>query len=132
MDAPHGIMPVTPIPASDESSPEALEQLLQALDHETPVCAGGNAANAAYDVVGPALWLASLGWNAAIGAAVPALCGALGAWLASRSGRKVRIKIGDIEAEAHTQEEVEKLLAHAQEIQQQNSQRNQQPKVIQP
>src|SRR5215471_11588653 len=34
---------------------------------------------------------------------VPALCTALGAWLGARLGRKVRIKVGDIEAEAHTQ-----------------------------
>jgi hypothetical protein len=46
--------------------------------------------------------------------------------LASRSGRrKVRLKIGDIEAEAQTVKEVEKLLARAQEMQRSN-----QPKVI--
>jgi hypothetical protein len=63
-------------------------------------------------------------------AVVPALCAALGAWLGSRNGRKVRIKIGDIEAEAQTREDVEALLARAQEIQQQIAQRNQAPKVI--
>jgi hypothetical protein len=69
-----------------------------------------------------------------ITAALPALSAAagtaLGAWLGARSGRRVRVKIGDIEAEAHTREEVETLLARAQEIQQQIAQRNQQPKVI--
>jgi len=38
----------------------------------------------------------------------------------ARYGRKVRLKIGEIEAEAQTREEVEKLLARAQEIQQRN------------
>jgi hypothetical protein len=38
---------------------------------------------------------------------------ALGGWVAGRSGRKVRLKIGDVEAEAGTREEVEKLLAMA-------------------
>jgi hypothetical protein len=37
----------------------------------------------------------------------------------------VRLKIGDIEAEAQTAEEVERLIARAHEIQQRN-----QPKVI--
>ena len=55
----------------------------------------------------------------------PALGTIIGAWLHARYGRKVRLKIGEIEAEAQTVEEVEKLLARAQEIQQRN-----QPKVI--
>jgi hypothetical protein len=38
------------------------------------------------------------------------------AWLQGRAGRKVRIKIGDIEAEARTPEEAEKLLRWAQEF----------------
>lgn len=53
------------------------------------------------------------------------LGGIIGAWLTAKYGRKVRLKVGEIEAEAHTPEEVEKLLARAQEIQQRN-----QPKVI--
>lgn len=56
----------------------------------------------------------------------PMLGTAIGAWLHARYGRKVRLKIGEIEAEAQTVEEVETLLARAQEIQQ----RNQPPKVI--
>ena len=51
--------------------------------------------------------------------------GALGTWLASRNGRKVRLKIGDVEAEAKTQEEVEKLLALAR-----NYKRDEEPKRI--
>ena len=42
---------------------------------------------------------------------------ALGAWLKGRYGRKARLKVGDIEAEAQTVEEVEKLLATAQAFQ---------------
>ncbi len=60
---------------------------------------------------------------AAIG---PALGTALGAWLHARYGRKVRLKIGEIEAKAQTPEEVEKLIAQAHEIQQRNA-----PKIIQ-
>jgi hypothetical protein len=45
---------------------------------------------------------------------------ATGAWLHARYGRKVRLKVGDIEAEAQTREEVETLLEKAQEIQQRN------------
>jgi hypothetical protein len=55
----------------------------------------------------------------------PALGTGIGAWLHAKYGRKVRLKIGDIEAEAQTREEVEKLLERAQEIQQRNL-----PKVI--
>ena len=44
------------------------------------------------------------------------------AWLEARYGRKVRFKDADIEVEAQTMAEVDKLLARAQ-------QRNQQPKV---
>lgn len=40
----------------------------------------------------------------------PVLTGILGAWLQSKAGRKVRLKDGDIEVEAHTVDEVGKLL----------------------
>ncbi len=56
----------------------------------------------------------------------PTLGTALGAWLHARYGRKVRLKIGEIEAEAQTPEEVEKLILQAVEIQKRNA-----PKVIQ-
>ncbi|MFZ0963427.1 MAG: hypothetical protein WAO35_21410 [Terriglobia bacterium] len=36
--------------------------------------------------------------------------GAIGAWLKNNHGRRVRLKVGEIEAEAPTVEEVEKLL----------------------
>jgi hypothetical protein len=55
----------------------------------------------------------------------PALATAVGVWLHARYGRKVRVKIGEIEAEAQTVEDVEKLLDRAQEMQQRN-----QPKAI--
>lgn len=46
-------------------------------------------------------------------AALAAICGA---WLQARYGRKIRIKIGDVEAEARTFEEIEQLLKRAQEF----------------
>lgn len=49
---------------------------------------------------------------------VGVLVGAVGAWLHARAGRKVRLKIGEIEAEAQTMEQVERLLARGFEIQQ--------------
>ena len=45
------------------------------------------------------------------------LAGAVGAWIQARYGRKARIKIGEIEAEARTIEEVEELLKIAAEFQ---------------
>jgi hypothetical protein len=47
----------------------------------------------------------------------PTLGVILVAWLQGRSGRKVRLKIGDVEAEARTTEEVESLLQRAKEFQ---------------
>ena len=46
----------------------------------------------------------------------PVLTGILGAWLQSKAGRKVRFKDGDIEVEAHTVDEVSKLLGMAAEL----------------
>lgn len=43
----------------------------------------------------------------------PVLGVTLVAWLQGRAGRKVKLKIGDTEAEARTPEEVERLLATA-------------------
>jgi hypothetical protein len=60
---------------------------------------------------------------AAIGGPVLGTC--VGAWLNARYGRKVRLEIGDIKAEASTVKEVEALLALAQDTQRRN-----QPKVI--
>jgi hypothetical protein len=52
------------------------------------------------------------------GIVVPVLGGVLVGWLQSRAGRKVRLKIGDIEAEARTSVEVDKLLLRAEKFQQ--------------
>jgi hypothetical protein len=49
----------------------------------------------------------------------------IGAWLHAKYGRKARLKIGDIEAEAQTEQEVKDLLRHAEEFQLRN-----QPKKI--
>ncbi|HEY2070520.1 MAG TPA: hypothetical protein VGG48_13265 [Rhizomicrobium sp.] len=45
--------------------------------------------------------------------AIAAVAGAVGAWIQARYGRKARLKIGDIEAEARTPAEVEELLKMA-------------------
>lgn len=42
------------------------------------------------------------------------------AWTAGRSTRKVRLKVGDIEVEAHTKAEVLELVEKAQQIQKDN------------
>lgn len=47
-------------------------------------------------------------WGKELG--VPAITGICG-WLAARQGRKVRVKMGDIEAEAGSVEQVKELLA---------------------
>ena len=50
--------------------------------------------------------------------AVPAIAAVVGVYLRTRTGRKVRLKIVKIEAEAHNVEELEKLLKLADEHQQ--------------
>lgn len=40
----------------------------------------------------------------------PVVIGSIGGWVAARQGRRVRIKMGDIEAEASSVKEVEELL----------------------
>jgi len=47
----------------------------------------------------------------------PVMAGILGAWLQSKVGRKVRLKLGDFEAEASTVQEVEQLIQRAKELQ---------------
>jgi hypothetical protein len=46
----------------------------------------------------------------------PALGVVLVAWLQGRSGRKVKLKVGDVEAEARSVEEVQTLLRSAQQF----------------
>jgi len=43
----------------------------------------------------------------------PAIAAAVTTWLQGRAGRKVRMKVGDIEIEANTQEDFDRLLAQA-------------------
>lgn len=50
------------------------------------------------------------------GIAAPAIGVAVGAWIQGRAGRKVKLKVGDIEIEAASQEEVEALLNKALEV----------------
>ncbi|RRA02547.1 hypothetical protein [Burkholderia cepacia] len=50
-------------------------------------------------------------------AAIGVIGTAVGAWVSGRSGRKVRLKIGDIEAEGRTIEEITQLLQHARTFQ---------------
>jgi hypothetical protein len=40
----------------------------------------------------------------------PAIVAALGGWLAGRNGRKVKIKVGEIEAEANSGKELDEVL----------------------
>lgn len=42
---------------------------------------------------------------------------AVASWLAGRQGRKIRLKVGDIEAEAGSVEEIDQLLLRAQDLQ---------------
>lgn len=50
-------------------------------------------------------------------AAIGVIGTAVGAWISGRHGRKMRLKVGDIEVEARTIEEVEQLLLRARELQ---------------
>lgn len=50
-------------------------------------------------------------------AVIAAVAGLCGAWVHARYGRKVRLKIGDVEAEGRTVEEIEALLQKAKEFQ---------------
>jgi hypothetical protein len=134
---------VIPVPAPDESKATASLQLFMELkqasrapvevepDREPLVV---NAVNAVLDDVDSALQVSQIAYElqTLVNAVTPALCTAVGAWLGSRNGRKVRIKVGDIEAEAQTREDVEKLLERARGIQQEIQERNQPPKVALP
>lgn len=47
----------------------------------------------------------------------PALGAAVTGWFQGRAGRKLRLKVGEVEVEAHTSEEIEQLLKQAQALQ---------------
>ena len=57
---------------------------------------------------------------------VPPLIAALAGWLQGRYGRRVRLRVGDLEAEAPSITEVERLFARAQEI----SDSKREPRII--
>jgi hypothetical protein len=50
----------------------------------------------------------------------PATIGALGGWLAGRNGRKVKIKVGEIEAEANTVKDLDQVLERVGKIKHEN------------
>jgi len=50
-------------------------------------------------------------------AAIGVIGTAAGAWITGRSWRKVRLKVGDVEVEARTSEEIEQLLKQAKAFQ---------------
>ncbi|ABO59039.1 hypothetical protein KTD19_22650 [Burkholderia multivorans] len=50
-------------------------------------------------------------------AAIGVIGTAVGAWISGRHGRKMRLKIGDIEVEARTMNEVDQLLQRARALQ---------------
>lgn len=52
-----------------------------------------------------------------LSAVSPVLTGILCAWLQSKAGRKLRLKVGDAEVEAGTVKEVDQLLERARELQ---------------
>lgn len=55
---------------------------------------------------------------------IAAVAGRCGAWVQARYGRKVRLKIGDVEAEGRTIEEIESLLKRAAEFRDNDSARS--------
>jgi hypothetical protein len=58
----------------------------------------------------------------------PMLGGALVAWLKGQSGRKVRVRIGELEIEARTVDDIEKLLRKIMELQLEGNSKMQKPK----
>ena len=50
----------------------------------------------------------------------PPIIAALGGWFAGRNGRKVKIKVGEIEAEANSVKELDKVLARVESIKHDN------------
>jgi hypothetical protein len=88
-----------------QASLREVERTLRALDSNVSVLASfQESADAAMFLKGGFTIAKSIGL-----AAIPAI----GAWLHGRAGRKVRLKVGDIEAEAHSVAEIEELLKQA-------------------
>jgi hypothetical protein len=59
----------------------------------------------------------------------PATIAALGGWLAGRDGRKVKIKVGEIEAEANSVKELDEVLERVGKIKHDNEPRGKNSKV---
>jgi hypothetical protein len=56
--------------------------------------------------------------------ALPVIGSVLTGWFAGRFGRKIRVKVGDIEVEANTVAEAEKLIAAAEKLREKNTARH--------
>ena len=99
--------PDDPKPFSDENQAElrAVDESLRKLDRNFRLAQHP----AAWGLVGQ--FVVTLGPPV-----VAAVAAVAGAWVQARYGRKVRVKFGDIEAEARTPEEVEELLKRAAEF----------------
>ena len=59
----------------------------------------------------------------------PATIAALGGWLAGRNGRKVKIKVGEIEAEANSVKELDEVLERVGKIKHDNEPRRENSKA---
>lgn len=126
---------LVPVPAPDESIEQSWEELKNEFTRERGRRVAGVASGAAVGAIAGSFIVPVIGtvMGGFVGAFClemvkgvgPAMFTALGVWLQARYGRRVRLKVGDIEAEARTKEEVEQLIARAQKIQ-----RNNEPKKI--
>ena len=109
---------VTLIPARDEPPVCELQKELGEFDDRTRSVSAEIRLEAAFNNAIPPLsgdFVLKL-----VSSVGPVLGVAVGSWLRGRYGRKVRLKIDGIEAEASTPEDVEKLLNKAQEIRERN------------
>ena len=114
------------IPAPEESAPENLEWQQSRL-RSLPVrpASGGlpfrvHAPGGVYGTragVGPVAGPDLQSLLSFAGKALPTVGTALVAWLGGRYGRKVRVKVGDLEIEANTSHEVKDLLLKVEEMQ---------------
>ena len=59
--------------------------------------------------------------------ALPVIGSVLTGWFAGRFGRKIRVKVGDIEVETNTVAEAEKLIAAAEKIREKDAKRDRRP-----
>ncbi|MBY0335743.1 MAG: hypothetical protein K2X11_03975 [Acetobacteraceae bacterium] len=66
--------------------------------------------------LGSGSWLTGEFLGQVAGASLPVISAVAVAWLQARAGRKVRLKVGDIEAEARTPADLREILALAQDL----------------